>query len=53
MSDFGYNPTVNLNKRTEQEKQSNIIGKVNLGDHNVPIQNQPKDLTIIPVDILR
>lgn len=53
MKELGFKPTIDLSKRSQQDKIFNIVGKVNLSNNNVPVDNQPKDLAYIPVDILR
>ena len=53
MKELGFKPIMNLDKRSKQKKELNIIGKIDIGDMNVPVINQPKDLTVIPTDLLR
>ena len=39
MKELGFTPTINLNSRAEKDKEANIIGKVDIGDINVPVNN--------------
>ena len=37
IKDFGIKPTIELNSRTDQNKEINIVGKVDIGDKNIPM----------------